>query len=204
MIKNIIFDMGGVLINWNPTQFMREAGLSEQDITLLNGLTFKNYKWTLMDAGYFGSDEAFLEFILKDVPERLHKVLSDIVLDFGREVVETLDGMPDLVRTLKRNGYGIYLLSNAGYRHPDYWQHVDSHECFDGVVVSAHVRMIKPEKRIYDHILEKYDLKASECVFVDDLPINCAGAYIAGITPVNFKSREQLIESLEKLGVNCH
>lgn len=203
MIKNIIFDMGGVLIKWDPEGMLKKMGLTDTDRETVMNTVFKSYHWSLLDAGYY-DEQAIFEVFKKQLPEHLHKAVEAILMDFGNETVEMIPGMPELVKKLKDNGYGIYLLSNAGPRHPEYWKNVKGHENFDGVFVSANYKKFKPERAIYTCMLEKYGLKAQESVFIDDLAINCAGAFLVGINPIVFKGKDNLIEELEKLGVNCN
>ena len=203
MIKNIIFDMGGVLINWNPNGAMAKMGLSDSDRELVMNTVFRSYHWPLLDAGYY-NEEQIMQIFRKQLPEHLHKVVESIVLDFGNESVEVIPGMPELVKKLKDNGYGLYLLTNAGPRQPEYWKNVEGHENFDGVFVSSFYGLYKPERTIFSRMLSEYNLKPDECVFVDDLALNCAGAFLSGIKPVLFKGKEELSAELEKLGVDCH
>ncbi len=200
MIKNIIFDMGGVLIKWNPEELMAKYNLTSEEYDFLLERIFYNWKWSLLDAGYY-TNRQFVDVVAPTIPEYLRSVLYDVVMNYGREPVPAVPGMPGLVKKLKKNGYRIYLLSNAGLNHSEYWCNVEGHEFFDGVFVSAYYKMLKPERIIYKTMLDTFGIKAEESVFIDDLPINCAGAFLCGITPVNFKGTDKLIEELTELGV---
>ena len=204
MIKNLIFDMGGVLIEWNPSEMLEREHVSEEDRKLIFEKAFNNYKWNLLDAGYYEKEEDFLAEICPTLPEHLQSLITRIVMDFGEEFMRPMPGMEELIKKLSKNGYKIYLLSNAGPGHDKYWSKIPSSRYFDKIMVSALEKMYKPERLIIQHALETFDAKADESVFIDDLAINCAGAFLAGITPINFKSVGSLIEELEKLGVNCN
>ncbi|MCD7806742.1 MAG: HAD-IA family hydrolase, partial [Lachnospiraceae bacterium] len=102
---------------------------------------------------------------------------------------------------LKEAGYGIYLLSNASFRHPDYWKRVPGNEYFDGLVISAFEKKIKPNPDIYICLLERFSLAAEECLFVDDQPANVAGAFVTGMDGVIFCGVQDLRKELAKRGV---
>ena len=108
--------------------------------------------------------------------------------------------MYDLVAELKRKGYGIYLLSNASVRQHDYWPRIPASRFFDGKLISADVKVIKPQPEIYRLILDRFDLKAEECFFIDDVPANIEGAFYCGIPGAVFhddvaRLRRQLREA---------
>ena len=90
-------------------------------------------------------------------------------------------GMEDLLKECHEAGYHLYLLSNASERQPVYWPRVPGNQYFEGTVVSALEKTVKPELKIFQILLERYDLKAEECLFIDDLQRNIDGAARAGI-----------------------
>lgn len=190
--------MGQVILKWNPKVFFEDYNLSEEDKIIIYNNVFTSYNWQLLDFGYYKSEQDFLNDVLKNVPEHLHEIVTYIVLhwdDKGRECVE---GMEDLVKKLKEKGYGIYLLSNAGPRQPQYWSRMNVSQYFDGVVVSSLVCQYKPCTNIYETLLNRYNLKADECIFIDDLSLNCAGAFLTGLHPIVFRGCENLKQHLRK------
>ena len=90
-------------------------------------------------------------------------------------------GMAELVRELKGSGYGIYLLSNASIRQHEYWPRIPASRFFDGTLISADHHVIKPQPEIYRLCLERFGLKAEECIFVDDMAHNVEGAVFCGV-----------------------
>ncbi|MBO5526904.1 MAG: HAD-IA family hydrolase, partial [Erysipelotrichaceae bacterium] len=92
----------------------------------------------------------------------------------------------ELVFDLKAKGYGLYLLSNASRMQKDYWPNVVCSICFDGVMVSAFEKLAKPDLRFYQRLLDRYDLKAEECLFVDDRKSNIEAAKSLGIDVYHF------------------
>ena len=87
---------------------------------------------------------------------------------------------------LKNLGYGLYLLSNASYRQHDYWPLIPCSKFFDGTLISADVKLVKPQPEIYRLLFKKFSLKPEECFFVDDSPANVEGAHYCGMTGAVF------------------
>lgn len=93
-----------------------------------------------------------------------------------------IDAMETLVRELKTRGYGLYICSNASIRLPSICMDViPAAECFDGMLFSAEIKYLKPQKEIYEHLFHRFGLKPEECYFIDDLPMNIEGAKACGM-----------------------
>ena len=119
MIRNIIFDMGNVLLRFEPEMFMERLGVAPKDRPLLYREIYHSREWVQMDHGTLLEADA-AKIIADRVPERLRDTVDQLVNRWDRPVVE-VDGMPALVAELKSLGYHIYLLSNAGLRQHEYW-----------------------------------------------------------------------------------
>ena len=180
MIRNVVFDMGNVLINFNQGHFIDRAGVTDPaDKELLLRELFHSIEWSLMDWGKMTEPEAEAA-ILPRLPERLHKVAHDMIFRWN-EPVEPIPGMAKLIADCKAKGMGIYLLSNASERLYTYFDTIPGHELFEGRVVSATEKCVKPMPEIYQALLDRYHLKAEECLFVDDIAINVTGAMNCGL-----------------------
>lgn len=201
MFKNIIFDMGQVLIEFDPAYFIQRIGITDpEDTALLTKVVYKSVEWARMDRGSLTEAQA-CEIMCKKVPERLHDAVRKLTVDWSRPIVP-VKGMADVVKELKENGYRIYLLSNASYGQKDYWPDIPGSEYFDGRVVSAEESIIKPQPEIYRLICGRYHLEPSECVFIDDAIQNCEGAFYCGIQPIVFRGdAAELRRDLAELGV---
>lgn len=105
-------------------------------------------------------------------------------------------GMEELVCSLKNRGYRIYLLSNASHRLRVYETEIPGHQYFDGTIVSAEEKLLKPEPEIYERLFEKYGLFPEECFFIDDKPENVEGGKACGMDGYCFADGD-----LEKLKV---
>ena len=184
MIKHIIFDMGGVLIRFDPQYFIERLGISGEDATLLYQEVFRSVEWVQLDRGTITEHQA-IEQMMQRIPSHLQDAVQKLVSMWDRPILP-IDGMAELIEELKAADYGIYLLSNASLRQPEYWSRVPGHELFDGTLISANVRLLKPEAEIYHLMLEKFSLKAEQCIFIDDNACNIEGALNCGIHGVVF------------------
>ena len=180
MIKNIIFDMGNVLILWSPKKIVARQGLNEADSALLEREVFQEYEWVSMDHGIMSQEEGYAS-ICRRLPERLHAAAHACVFDWWKEPLDPVPGMAELVREVKALGYHVYLCSNATSPLREYFDRIPGSECFEGRIVSADVKLLKPQHEIYETLFETIGLKPEECFFIDDSPLNIDGAYAVGM-----------------------
>ena len=161
MIRNIVFDMGNVLIHWKPERFLERAGIPEEDRPLILKEVFGSVEWIQLDRGSVSSEEA-LAAMCRRLPERLHAPARDLAQNWWRTSLLPVEGMADLVRELKALGYGVYLLSNAKTDLPQYFDLIPGSECFDGRVVSADWKLLKPQPEIYETLFREYGLRRED------------------------------------------
>lgn len=199
MIRNIVFDLGGVLVDFDREYFLNAFNVAEKDKKILMNEVFLSKEWSMMDKGTLDEEGAYNR-VIKNIPSHLHDKAYDLIFNW-EEVVKPIEGINEYINDLKQRGFNIYLLSNTSRRFLNkYWPTLKVHELFDGEVVSAFVGLIKPQDEIYQHLLNKYNLKAEECVFIDDLPVNICGAEYNGIKGIVFhKDIDELKEKLETI-----
>ncbi len=184
MIKNIVFDYGNVLIHWNPEHILADMGYSEEDIALLRPVIFDDERWYPNDAGLYSADE-YAAICCELLPERLHGDVYRITHEWFRHL-PPIEGMENIVRVLKDSGYSIYLLSNIAKEFASHPECVPANDCFDGMVFSGVEGIIKPDRRIFELLLQRYGLKAEESVFVDDRRRNTDAAEECGFSVYRF------------------
>ena len=204
MIRNIIFDMGGVLIRFDRETFLNRhaAGCTPKEKTLLLREVYLSAEWIMQDRGTHTPAQT-AQIVCRKVPEKLHKAVEGLVCR-GYEDILPVDGMEELVRELREKGYGIYLLSNAASDFPNYWERIPGHAYFDDVCVSAFEGYIKPQPEIYSRAVEKFGVSAQECVFIDDVTANIEAAINAGMQGIVFHDDlTELREKLAGLGVDA-
>ncbi len=203
MIKNIVFDMGQVLIRFDTDIFMDRIGVESEDKPLLRREVFQSVEWSRMDRGSLTDEEA-AAIIRARVPERLGEAVDKLVAMWDRPILE-IPGMYELVEELKANGYKIYLLSNASLRQHEYWPRIPCSRFFDGTLISSDVKLVKPQPEIFLLLCMKFGLRAEECFFVDDATLNCEAAHLVGMTPAVFHGdADEIREKLIAAGVNVH
>lgn len=185
MIKNIILDMGNVLLRFDPEVSLNAFVEKDADKVLIRKELFEGPEWILGDYGTITNAQRY-EPVSKRLPERLHAQLKECV-DKWDMCMEPIEGAMDFCKYVKEKGYRVYVLSNAcnGFYH--YFPRFAPVSFFDGVMVSSDVHMIKPEPGIYEHFLKTYELTPEECLFIDDRQENVDGAGISGIHGFVFK-----------------
>ena len=200
MVKNIVFDMGNVLLRFDRDYFLDAAGVEGEDRKILMNNVYLSVEWARMDRGSMTEVEAAAS-MCRHIPERLHEKAHLLVDRWDRPILP-VEGMTSLVRELKAAGFGIYLLSNSSYRQHEYWPRIPGSEYFDGTLISADVKYVKPEPEIYRLLYKKYGLIPEECVFIDDSAANIEGAERTGMPGIVFHGdAAELREKLRGFGV---
>lgn len=181
MIKNIVFDMGKVLVGYSASPVCEHFIEDPKDRDLVRTSVFVSPEWTLLDMGVL-TDAQALEQMCARLPERLHETAALCLRDWHKYNMWTIEDMDPLIRELKARGLGVYVCSNAAIRLKDiYMDLFPAADCFDGVLFSAEVKCIKPQKEMYQHLFERFGLKPEECFFIDDLQVNIDGARACGM-----------------------
>lgn len=178
MIKNIIFDMGGVLIDYNPEKTLYGLFDKETADILLKEI-FRNPLWSDKDRGIITPAE-IMQKVKNRIPEAVFEKASEMVDNFY-PYMPPFEKMYGFVESLKAKGYGIYLLSNASSDFHERRSGIPALSLFDGVIISADHKLLKPEKEIYEKLYETFSLKPEECFFIDDVQANIDGAKATGM-----------------------
>ncbi|MBQ3116564.1 MAG: HAD family phosphatase [Clostridia bacterium] len=181
MVKNIIFDIGGVILYFNR-DFLLSKYYSGRETELLKEKLFKD--WELLDEDAISIEE-YNKNVLSSLPERLHAP-AKTVLNYWEYAMSYKKGIVDLVRFLKEKGYNLYILSNMTYHFIERDYKFPLLKEFDGIVYSAEIKLIKPNPEIFKYILNKFDLVGEECLFIDDLKPNLESAQRFGIKTYQF------------------
>ena len=200
MIRNVIFDMGGVLLDYNPPRFISHLSVSEEDAALLLREVFNSVEWFRLDHGTITEEDAAAAMKAR-LPSRLHGAADQMLAWWELEVLP-VEGMAELLAELKGLGYSLYLLSNASVRQPDYFDRLPSAQYFDGRFISAFYKQLKPQYEIYETMLSEFGLKAEECFFVDDSVANVEGALCVGVAGAVFDGDvPRLRQKLNAVGI---
>lgn len=197
MIKNFVFDMGRVLIYYDTIRFIERYDVTNDEKELLKKEVFDSKEWQRLDDGTLTEDE-FHDILKTKLPSHLHDIAYKLIY-YWDDPIEEVRGMYDLIKTIKEKGFNIYLLSNAAQRQHLYWPRIGASKFFDGKVISADVKVVKPNPRIYEILFNKFNIRPEECFFVDDVEVNVQAARALGMQGYVFNhDAEQLRAYLEK------
>lgn len=196
-IKNIVFDVGKVLVSYEPKQNLERLGYDEHTQEAIMNAMFANPLWNESDRGVLTDEELIAKFV-ENAPE-YETQIREAYKKIGNSI-EILPHSVEWVKDLKAQGYHLYIISNYG----DYTYQQTSHKMkflpyMDGAIFSYQYKIIKPDRRIYETLLETYQLKAEECVFIDDSMQNVIAAREAGFYAIQFQNYEQAREELSEL-----
>lgn len=199
MYTNIIFDIGNVLLSFNPKEYLK-GKITEEKIEDLYREIFQSEEWVMLDRGTITENEAINKII-----DRNSKYGDDIKLVFEDwyNILKPIEETIEILKDLKNNGYKIFYLSNFhDLAFKDVRRKNNFFELFDGGVVSYEEKLIKPEEEIYKLILKRYNLIAEESIFIDDTKLNIEGAEKLSINTLLFETPEKLRSDLKNLNIN--
>lgn len=185
MLKNIIFDFGNVIMNYNPDEILNHYELSPKDHDLVRKTIFESKEWGEIDAGKITEEEATEIFISK-VPDKLKRKVKQIMATWP-ENVDFYEPVFNYMEELRKQGYKIYGLSNTGMQFANFVKNSEMGNYFDGYVFSAQEKLMKPDRRIYERLVARYILNPEESIFIDDLKANTDAAKKLGMLAFTFK-----------------
>ena len=201
-IRNVIFDLGGVMINYNPRQFIADMGYDKALGDEVCNAIFFDPVWGDMDRGIYTHYTEALPVFIEHHPQ-LEKEIRAFFHPLWYDVYTLKENTERILYNwVYEKGLNIYILSNYS---ADGFAYIEKKYPFfrkaRGYVVSAYEKCVKPEERIYRILLERFSLKAEECVFIDDLPVNLEGAGAVGINGILFTGPEEAKNALIDMGV---
>jgi putative hydrolase of the HAD superfamily len=195
---NVVFDIGGVVLAWHPTQVIAQEFDDPAMHDRIRAATSAHPEWQELDRGTMDLDEAVARGARRSgltVPEMAQ------LIERLTESLTPISGALDLVRAVKASGNRIFVLSNMPSRAVEHIEQQFSFwDLFDGIVFSSRVHMVKPESQIYQHLLDTYHLVPKDTIFIDDTDINLEAARKLGIGAVKFENPQQCTAELRKLG----
>ena len=184
MIRNIIFDMGNVLLRLDPQHIVSQFTADAEAQRRLQEAIFEDPDWAAQDAGAISEDEMRMR-IRSRLPEELHEAAMNCYNAFERHMPD-IPEMQALALALKAEGCRIYVLSNANVRFADYLPGREFFREFDGIVISAKEKLVKPDARLFRLALDQFGLRPEESLFIDDAQANVEGARAVGMAALRF------------------
>ena len=200
MIKNVIFDLGGVLIRFQPKEAIHQLGLSKEKEDALYSAIFLDPLWLEVDKGVYQGVSETLDLYLEKYPS-LQKEIKMFFHPGWEDMFEILDEGRQFLLDLKEKGYHCYILSNYGVEAFAYTEkrYKEVFGLFDGKVISGRLQMIKPEERIFQYLIDTYDLKKEECVFFDDTKENVDASNTFGIHAFVYQNAKDAMHAMQSL-----
>lgn len=199
MIKNICFDVGNVLIDYHPEQYLLKQGIPEAKREFILTDIFRSKEWDMLDNGDISFEKAY------DIMSAKGHLSKDEVMDVFDHLLDILfpiETTIELLPVLKAKGYKIYYISNFTVKYFYIIRSLYSFfDLFDNGVISGDLHQSKPGKEIFLTAFQTFGIKPGESVFIDDMPNNIATASSLGMATILLKHSEDLKQRFIEQGI---
>lgn len=193
-MKNIIFDLGNVLLNFKPVEYLHTKILDKEKVQQIYEEIFTSEEWLMLDRGVITEEEAVNKICNRSVE---NNELIQSVMHNWYELFTPIEDTVKVLKELKHKGYRLYVLSNFHLlAYEDVTKRYDFFKYFDGGIISYKKKLMKPEKDIYDKLVEKYKISPKESVFIDDTMENIESAAKLGFKAIHFINSKDLRKKL--------
>lgn len=195
---DIILDMGNVLLEWNKDKILKAVAKTQKDYLILDKAIFQSGLWERLDLGTLTREE-LVDKVLSLLGDIYKKKVEEVIWNWPAYIDIYTEVLPLLVR-LKEKGHRIFVLSNTS---PVFYELLKDQlapleKILDGFVLSCDIKAIKPDRKIFEEILHKYQLDPANCVFLDDIADNTNMAESVGIRAYQVKQRSDVVDILKK------
>ena len=195
MIKNIIFDLGNVIVDFDPSRIVNSVFTKKEQQNKIYKEIFCSQGWKQLDRGVLTFEEHTQNLILQ-FPQYAREIKW--ILNNWHRDLPYIPGMFSVIKAMKTADYDLYVLSNASQRYLKYaLSKKEIFKFFKGVTISAQLKLMKPEREIYEQFCQIHGLKPEACLFIDDKAENVQAAVDAGWQAYQFKNPIDLINYLE-------
>lgn len=199
MIKQIIFDVGGVLLDFDPAAMVAAVTGDPATAGLLRREIFSHADWNRLDRGE--GEETVLRSMQSRLPEELHP-LAQAIMTHWHESLRAREETGVLACELHSLGYPLYILSNAPYRFYEFRDLVPAYGLMTGVMLSCEEGLLKPDPALFRRMLDRFDLLPEESFFIDDSPMNVESAQWCSLRAFQFRrDLTELRSALRSAGV---
>lgn len=199
MIKNIIFDIGNVLLKYEPVEYLKTKNLTLEQVIEIHEQIFKSEEWIMLDRGTITEEEAKMRIVNRHLENEqlIHQAFEN-----WYEMLTPIEDSVRVLKELKDVGYQIYYLSNFHLlAFEEVTNKYDFLNLFDGGVVSYQENCIKPEPEIYQRIVTKYQLQSEESIFIDDRLENIEAAQHLNFNTIHLQDPTKLQSKLKDYGI---
>jgi HAD hydrolase, family IA, variant 3 len=199
ILKNLVFDMGNVLIEWNSEKILKAITEDIHLQDLLRKEVFETGLWVETDEGVKTREEV-IEIVTGKLGEDYRNEITQL-LRYWYKYVDVFTKVQDRIIELSKSGYSIYILSNTAFTFYDLVKegYLPATSVAKGMVLSCEEKVLKPNEKIYNILLERYNLNPHNTMFFDDLPENIWGAARCGINGFVVENESELLTYLDQL-----
>ncbi|MBQ9262621.1 MAG: HAD family phosphatase [Clostridia bacterium] len=197
MIKNIILDIGDVLVKSNYQAFFQRKGLDRETANRVANATFFSPAWRELDRGVWPFERILDAFVENDPQDE--EILRTVFQD-AADFIVAYPYAESWIRSLQAEGLKVYCLSNLSDKIvSDCWKELAFLDLVDGRILSWEEKLIKPNPKIYRLLLDRYQLRAEESVFLDDSTANVEAAISVGLHGIVFQNQQQAAQEIERI-----
>ena len=183
-MKNFVFDLGAVLLEWNPEAIIRRFSSDVLQQDLVRKEIFQHSDWLEMDRGHLSEIEAINRAVQRT---RIDEYQLTCLFDMVKESLTVIPGTLRILEQAQAKGFDLYCLSNMSPETYSYIRQKHSFfDYFDGIVISGLEKTVKPDKKIFRILLQRYSLNPDETLFIDDREENTHSAAELGLSTVTF------------------
>lgn len=197
MIKNVVFDLGNVLISFKPSEYLSKSNYPPSLSNIILSDIFRSPEWLLLDDGKITTPEA-IEAITRKSSLKYEEIAR--IFNERTKIFYSLDNNVRILPALKKQGFKLYFISNfPADIFDDVKSNYDFFKYFDGGIISAEVKCSKPDKEIFRIFFEKYSLVPGECFYIDDTEKNVIAAESFGMKGFITFGSADILGDLNKL-----
>ena len=195
---DIILDMGNVLLEWNKDKILKAVAKTEKDYLILDKAIFQSGLWERLDLGTLTREE-LADKVLSLLGDCYQEKVEEVIWNWPVYIDSYTEVFP-LLAALKEKGHRIFVLSNTS---PVFYELLKDQlsplaEILDGFVLSCDIKAIKPDRKMFEEILQKYELNPTNCIFLDDVEENTKVAESLGIKAYQVKQRSDVVDILQR------
>lgn len=203
MIKNIVFDLGNVVFKLKFENVINNFTQKEDEIKALKTAIFDSDEWLKLDDGAISKEDA-INIMISNLPEYLHNTCREIMKCWTKEGLILNEQTIEFIKRVREKGYHTFILSNAPLEIPEFLEKMNVLQYFDGKIISAEEKLSKPDPRIYELLLKKFNLIPEECLFIDDRRENIESAIKCGLNGYifDYNKFDKFLEEIKKYNIN--
>lgn len=199
MVKNIIFDLGNVLLNFKPVVYLHTKISNKEKVQQIYEEIFTSEEWLMLDRGVITEEEAVDEICNRSTE---NSELIRSVMHNWYQLLTPIEDTIEVLKELKDKGYKLYVLSNFHLlAYKDVTKRYKFFTYFDGGIISYKEKLMKPEKDIYDKLIRRYEINPKESIFIDDTQENIESAAKLGFKAILFTNSKDLRRKLIEYNV---